>query len=354
MNIQYSDLPVISYTKNSPSGLVTRKPVSSAMQLVAYEATLAGVEWEVIPDSELMKFTYNNRTVHVLEHYQPTLTVTGDWLCIDKEATRSALAAQSLPIPKGYAILATDSEQSWEEIFNVLQKPVAIKQAKGTHGLGVYLDINTMEEYKAKIRKTFAEYSKAANGKLIVEEMLTGQEYRIIATPDKVVAALYRRPASVVGDGTHTITELIATKNLDPARNWSQDIFPHIPIDEDVHEYLAKSNLTVDSIPAADQHVQLRAQSNVMAGADGFDVTDEMHPSVIELAKKIVRAIPGLPFAGIDFMTTNLSNDQAQEHHGVVEVNATPEFDMHDLPMFGKSRGVAKEFLMLMFPELRE
>ena len=47
---------------------------------------------------------------------------------------------------------------------------------------------------------------------------------------------------------------------------------------------LKEQGLTVDSIPAKDQLVQLRANSNISTGGDSIDMTDEMHASYKEIA----------------------------------------------------------------------
>ncbi len=352
MNINYHDLPKLSYTRFTPGGLVETKAVDTEVQLVAYEAELAGIRWEAIPDSELVKFSYRGHDEYLLGHIQPTMGVNGSRLCMDKDFTRSVLAYANVLVTKGFSLLPTDTESHWEAVFNVLSQPVVVKQTRGTHGDGVFLNISDLEDFKVKVRQVFAEFELGPKGKVLVEEMLQGKEYRIIATRKKMLAVIYRRPASVTGDGSHTIKELIDIKNQEPIRNVSQDVYPHISIDEAMVGYLHTQGLILESVPAQDETVQLRIQSNIMAGGDAFDMTDEIHPSVAELAIAAVRAIPNLPFGGIDFMTTDITADQRQQQHAVIEVNSAPEFAMHDLPMYGTTRGVARAFLQQMFPEL--
>jgi hypothetical protein len=66
-----------------------------------------------------------------------------------------------------------------------------------------------------------------------------------------------------------------------------------------------------------------------------------------------VRAIPGLSFAGIDFMTTDITQPQTEDSYVIIEVNTSPGFDIHDSPYVGKNRHSALEFLYLMLPELK-
>jgi glutamate--cysteine ligase len=83
-------------------------------------------------------------------------------------------------------------------------------------------------------------------------------------------------------------------------------------------------------------------------------VTDVAHPSVKEIALKVMAAIPGLEFAGIDFMTTDIAAPQSAGTYIIVEVNGSPGFCIHDYPYEGQNRHAAREFLFLIFPELRD
>ena len=47
---------------------------------------------------------------------------------------------------------------------------------------------------------------------------MTGKEYRFLVMGDQVVGVLHRVPANVVGDGVHTIEQLVHEKNKDPLR----------------------------------------------------------------------------------------------------------------------------------------
>ena len=163
---------------------------------------------------------------------------------------------------------------------------------------------------------------------------------------------MYRQPASVTGDGQHSISQLIEIKNQDPMRNISADLYPHITIDVDMKSVLAQQSLTVDSVPQPDQVITLRNVSNIMAGGDAFDLTDEIHPSVAQIAVKAVRALAGMKMVGIDFMTTDITADQATQTCSIIEINSTPGFAMHDYPMNGKKREVAATVLKMMFPEI--
>lgn len=331
-------------------------PFSSEMRLMIMEAEELGIQWEPLADSDFCKLTYNGHIEFVRKGIPATNQISGVYGCRNKALTRALLSYAGVRISKGAAIMPTDSMEYRQEVFDSLNKPLVVKPAEGTHGKGVKLNITSFEDFNTWIDYLFKDaddLGEPISVAAVIEEMRHGQEYRVITTPEKVLAVMCRQPASVMGNGKNTIKELIDIKNTDPIRNISHDLYPHISIDEDMMAILKEQNLTVDSVPAENDTVILRKVSNIMAGGDAVDMTDKIHPSVKEFALKAIQALPGMKMIGLDFMTTDITADQATQEHGVVEINSAPEYAMHDMPMYGKKRGVAKEMLLMMFPELK-
>jgi cyanophycin synthetase len=350
------NLPKYTYPRRTPSGKTEMMQYSNETQQILYEAEQLGITWSSIPDVDLVRLTYKDHT-ECIRRGPSTNHVPGPAICSNKAITRAVLQDANLPVAKGFTILNTDTDAYIQEVFDALQKPLVAKPSNGTHGNGVKLNITNFEELRDWARhilqpstKDFGPDSTA----VVVEEMGKGEEYRIIVTRDRVLAVMNRQPASVVGDGMKTIQQLIDEKNTDPMRNISELLYPHIKPDEDMMRILQKMRYTLETIPKKDEKVVLREVSNIMAGGDAFDVTDDIHPSVADIAVKIALAIPGMTLLGVDFMTTDIHADQASTPHMIVEVNSAPEFDMHDIPMNGQKRDVAKTMLLMMFPELKK
>lgn len=348
-------LPRYTYPRITPNGEKIEVLYSNEMQLILWEAEQLGMSWSSIPDLDMIKLMYKNHVEFMRKG--PTLNhVPGPTLCSNKAMTRAVLQYADLPVVRGFSILKSDSDDYIQQVFDSLQKPLVVKPSTGTHGSGINMNINTVEELQEWINHLLGNteldnHSDAIS--VVVEEMAKGEEYRIIATRDKVLAVMNRQPASVIGDGNRSIKQLIDIKNTDPMRNMSQTgLYPHITPDEDMIRILQKSQCTLETVPKKDEKVVLREVSNVMAGGDAFDVTDEIHPTVAEIAFKTIKAIPGMSLIGIDFMTTDITKDQSTQLHAIIEVNSAPEFDMHDIPMHGKKRNVAKAIVLMMFPEL--
>ena len=88
---------------------------------------------------------------------------------------------------------------------------------------------------------------------------------------------LLRIPANVIGDGSHTIEELVAQKNLNSLRGMDHRTpLENIQLGELEVLMLKAQGYRKDSIPTSDEIVFLRENSNVSTGGDSIDVTDQI------------------------------------------------------------------------------
>jgi cyanophycin synthetase len=96
------------------------------------------------------------------------------------------------------------------------------------------------------------------------------------------VAAAKREPAHVMGDGIHTIQELIEETNKDPRRGYGhENVLTEITVDRDSEDLLMKKGYTLETIPKKKEVVYLKSTANLSTGGTSTDVTDMMHPENI-------------------------------------------------------------------------
>lgn len=348
-------LPSLDYMRLSPAGLIPFKPLGIETKLLILEAQARGLFTEIVTESDVICISDKTRSSYIQRRNPDTNHVPGPRICDRKDVTRAFLQRAGLSVTSGYRILSSDTPEYRQSVFDTLQKPLVIKPTTRSHGLGIKLGIQDAQTYHEWLNFLFSDLEKPIDsepGIVLVEETARGEEYRILATQDKVLAVMNRQPASVMGDGVSSIAQLIATKNLDPIRNIDQGLYPHIQLDQDMLEVLQRQGLTPESVPAKDQKITLRLVSNIMAGGDAVDVTDLIHPSVAEIAVRTTNALPGMTFIGIDFMTTDITADQRTQKYNIIEVNSAPEFAMHDIPMIGTKRNIAQTLIQMMFPEV--
>jgi len=164
------------------------------------------------------------------------------------------------------------------------------------------------------------------------------------------VAATRRTPGHVVGDGEHSVEELIEIVNQDPRRGVGHEkVLTRLELDAQAHKMLEKVQLTPGAVPAQGQIIYLRSTANLSTGGTATDVTDVIHPDNREMAERAVRAI-GLDVGGVDFLSKNITESYRKIGGGICEVNAAPGFRMHVAPSEGTARDVAAPVIDMLFP----
>lgn len=341
------------YEFYSPEGIVKKNNVSNSSRLVLKEAEKYGVDWEILPCTEVIKLTYKGKTQTYYHQVPSSTTALAKYSCDNKKVTTNLLFNNGISVPKGFRVKRDSSSEYLLSAYENLQKPLVIKPSNGSWGENISINVTTYDEYIAAISLALG-YTSRKNDTAIVEEMFQGLEYRILTTKEKVIGVLHRRPASVVGNGKDSVEELILEKNKNPIRGEKNSTCSHLKINMDklMLKQLSDNEQSFDSIIPKGERVYLRKVSNISQGGDAIDFTDMVHPSVKEIAIQAINTISGLSFAGIDFLTTDITKKQTKDSYTIIEINDSPGFDIHDFPYKGKNRHAAKEFLFLMFPEL--
>ncbi|AYY11925.1 ATP-grasp domain-containing protein [Actinobacteria bacterium YIM 96077] len=262
-------------------------------------------------------------------------------LCTHKEATRMRLARAGVPVPKGRTFAHGDyaSARNFAERIGY---PVVVKPAMGVRGIGVVANIQSEDELDRAFQ--YLEDSKLGSQDFIVEQHVTGRDYRIVVVGDEVIAAILREPASVVGNGQHSVAELMVRKNLVRRLN------PHLwgrPIkyDDAARYQLERAGMTLDSVPPVGQRVLLSSSCSLSQGGDSIDVLDELHPSIKEACVDAVKAVPGLAFCGVDFLLEDHTKPVDTQQAGICELNAHAAIGNCEYPLYGQPREVARTLM---------
>ena len=125
-------------------------------------------------------------------------------------------------------------------------------------------------------------------------------------------------------------------------------------IDQEALRYMKNHNITFDYIPEENEKVRLRYNSNVATGGVSIDYTDLVHPSVINNCQKVFQAFPGLPYAGIDYMSKDITKEQKDSDYRIIEVNTNPGANMHMLPGYGQPRNISEAIVDMIYPETKK
>jgi cyanophycin synthetase len=260
----------------------------------------------------------------------------------DKALTKALLAQAGVPTPRGAVVRS--AEEAVREARRI-RGLVVTKPLDGNHGRGVSVGLKD----DAAVRTGF-EAAAPHSRRVIVEEQFSGRDYRILVVNGAVIAVAERRPAQVVGDGLHTVAQLVELVNRDPRRGIGHEkVMTRIVVDDQVRGRLADQGLSLDSVPEPGRSVRLRDAANLSTGGEAIDRTDEIHPDNARIARRAA-AVVGLDLAGIDFLAPDIARSVHETGGGVVEVNAAPGFRMHLEPSEGQPRDVAGPVLRMLYP----
>ncbi len=260
----------------------------------------------------------------------------------DKEETNSILRDLGLPVPEQRIVRrASDAVRAAKRIGY----PVVLKPLAGNHGRGVSINLKTAEEIEAAFEKA-REHGRT----IIVESFIDGFDHRLLVINGELVAAAKREPGHVVGDGKHTIAELVDIVNDDPRRGVGHEkALTRLEFDEQAERLLKKIGYDEGTVLKKGEIVYLRSTANLSTGGTAIDVTDIIHPDNREMAIRAIRAI-GLDIGGVDFLTSDISQSYRDAGGAICEVNAGPGFRMHVAPSEGTPRDVAGPVIDMLFP----
>jgi cyanophycin synthetase len=166
---------------------------------------------------------------------------------------------------------------------------------------------------------------------------------------NKLVAASRREPPLVVGDGKHTVRQLVDLVNADPRRgDGHATSLTKIRFDDIAISRLHEQDLQPESIPVKGRRVLLRNNANLSTGGTATDVTDDVHPEVASRAIEAAQMV-GLDICGVDVVCESIQRPLEEQNGGIVEVNAAPGLRMHISPSYGKGRDVGKAVIEHMY-----
>lgn len=310
---------------------------------IVEEAESRGIPWIRLNKYSLCQLGYGANQKRIQATVTSETSSIGVELACDKEDTKYILEQAEVLVPKGDII---SRESSLEEACRYVGFPLVVKPIDGNHGRGITVNITSYEEALEAFRA-----AKEVSHKVIIENFIQGEDYRLLVINNVLVAAAKRTPAHVIGDGKLTIKELVDVENADPRRGYGhENVLTQITINDLTRRIIALKGYTENSVPPKGEMVILKDTANLSTGGTAEDITDIVHPSNVSMAERISKIID-LDICGIDIMTTDISKPLEENNGAVLEVNAGPGFRMHLAPTTGLPRNVASPVVDKLFPQ---
>jgi cyanophycin synthetase len=320
--------------------IVAEDAFGPSTQAIVSAAKRRKIPYERLEDS-LVRLGYGRQGRFIQATVGAQTSAVAVEIACNKQLTRQLLEKAALPTPAGQLV------QSCEAAMEVAQKLgglVVVKPLDGNQGKGVSLNLSLPLD----IADAY-EIARRYSSSVVVERLARGRDYRVLVVNGRFVAASEKTPAHVVGDGQHTIGQLVEIANSDPRRgeNHSRPL-SKISRDAIVDAFLARSGITFETIPPPGAVVVLRESANLSTGGEARDVTDEVHPEIARMCERAARVI-GLDICGIDLVVPGISQPWSGEG-GIVEINAAPGIRMHENPVSGQPRDVGSSIVDMLFP----
>nr|WP_246220966.1 CapA family protein [Phytoactinopolyspora mesophila] len=258
-----------------------------------------------------------------------------------KDLTRKLLTDAGLTIARGAAFDPENGRAEAAQLAADLTQ-VVVKPVDGNMGRGVTVGVTGPAEFDR------AWNSAAGNTRrgVLVEEQFMGTEGRFLVVGERCIAAIRRVAPYVDGDGHTNITDLIRFKNVERAKN------PNlrkrlIEIDDHRLDVLREQGYDLTSVPSAGARIQLDLKGNISTGAESVDITEDVHPSFLDVAVRAAAAFPGLDVAGVDIIAHDFAQPAADENYIVCEINNRPGIGSHHFPVHGIPRDAAAAIVEL-------
>ncbi|MGL5652178.1 MAG: bifunctional glutamate--cysteine ligase GshA/glutathione synthetase GshB [Paraclostridium sp.] len=312
-------------------------------QILMKESIKRGIKTELIDRSDnFISISKDDKTEYIK---QATKTSKDNYITVlameNKVVTKKILQKNNIKVPDGSEFNCI--EDAISEINNFINKPIVIKPKSTNFGTGI--SIFPQGANQEDVISAF-EIAFKYDNTVLVEEFISGKEYRFLVIGDKVVGILHRVPANATGDGEKSIRELIEIKNQSPLRGKGYKTpLEKIDLDENAKLFLKHRGLDFDYIPKKDEVVYLRENSNISTGGDSIDYTDDIHQKFKDIAVKSSQAI-GANICGVDMMIDDYSDENSS--YAIIELNFNPAIHIHSYPYIGTEREIAKEILKLL------
>lgn len=281
------------------------------------------------PEGGFFRLSFGGRSIACRESLSDLTTAVAMSRCDDKSVTRRLLSGAGLSVPD-QAVAGTPEENA---VFLEKHGSVVVKPARGEQGNGVAVDLRTPEDVERAI-----EVARESCDTVLLEELVSGDDVRIIVINKEVVAAAVRKPAEICGTGKHTVEELIDRHSR--RRSAATGGESRIPLDSETRRCVEGEGLSMDDVLEEGRVVRVRKTANLHTGGTMHDVTGEIHAGLCNAAIEAARILD-MPVVGLDFMVP----DVHENTYNIIEANERPGLANH------APAPTAQRFVDLLFPQ---
>ncbi len=321
-----------------------RKELGPSTASLVKAAEERDIPWLRLNKYSLVQFGHGKYQQRIQATITSMTTHIAVEISCDKEDTHNLLNDLGLPVPQQRLVYSASQAS---RAARRIGYPVVVKPLNANHGRGVTINLDNDEDVEA----AFAiAQERGSTRSVLVESFITGLDHRMLVVNGELVAVAQRVPGHVVGDGKHSVSELMDVINEDPRRGIGHEkVLTKLELDQQARRLLEQAGYDENSVLDDGQIFYLRSTANLSTGGTAVDKTDVVHPDNRDMAVRAISAV-GLDVGGVDFLTDDISQSYKEIGGGICEVNAAPGFRMHVAPSEGEPRDVSGKVMDMLFP----
>jgi cyanophycin synthetase len=260
-------------------------------------------------------------------------SLTAYLMCGDKRLTSTILEENGLSVPR-FRYVRGRNVVAALAAFDAFAGPVVVKPNHGACGAGVSVNVRSRRDFvSAYLRATYH------CSDVIVEEFIAGNHWRITVMNGDLITAWQRLPAHVVGDGKHSIGQLIRIYNSGIRYRDGFSTAKPIIIDGSARRDLAVQGYALRSVLKKDEHAIVHLPCNSALGGRTLDVTGRIHDGFVEVAAHAA-ALLGAKLAGVDVIAGDITKPPCRGEFHINEVNTTPDLLSMNYTVTGEASAV--------------
>lgn len=301
-------------------------PCRAAVYTQIWRRAAADVDARVTPWGDgYLVIERGSRRIRVHQHLVPIGDPISLRLAGDKVSMHALLSAVGVPVPPWCAPPLSDTRAAAR--FVAEHGPCVVKPAADTGGGSGVTGFVTHADDLIAARFVAGRHDPV---RLLVEAMVTGTEYRVLVLDGVPIGAIRRRPPVVVGDGSATVAQLIATENQRRRRAGGWAGITAVTLDLDAILTLRGQGLTPAAVPAAGVPVRVHSGTSAAGAADTavVDIDDDGMAGIRRAAVAAAEALTAR-LISVELITDDPATPLQVGTGAVIEVNTTPGLAQH-------------------------
>jgi D-alanine-D-alanine ligase-like ATP-grasp enzyme len=244
-------------------------------------------------------------------------------LALSKRLVHLLLGEAGVPVPKHLAFDFRKLDSGLDFLVSS-PGPCVVKPADGTGGGdGATAGISAPADL-VRARLHASRYSD----ELMIERQVEGAVYRLLFLDGELLDVVRSLPPHVVGDGRSTVERLMAAENERRLQAGGAAGISLLTVRLDTLLALRRQRLTLASVPAPGQAVEVQTVTNDAGPDDNETVHERMSPAVVDHARTAAQIV-GVRLCGVDVITSDPTRPLRETGGAVTEVNGTPGLHRH-------------------------